>query len=98
MVTLTDDTWQRIRALFPPEQHEDVAALLANECGDNLPFCERWDEYQLERIRFAVLKLSGGNISEMRRAINVAKIDWRDVLVAADFANSVTAHKEWRVN
>jgi len=97
MVSLTGDTLEKIRALFPPELQSNVADILATECGNNLPFFENADEHQLERIRFAVLKLSNGDLSELKQAIHFAKIDWRDVVVAAGFANSLTAHKEWRV-
>jgi hypothetical protein len=49
----------------------------------------------IERIRFAVLKLSAGDLKALQRAIDLAKIDWRDVLVAAGFCSDVTAHKSW---
>jgi len=97
MTSLTDDTLERIRALFPPELQSTVTDTLAAECSNNLPFFENADEHQLERIRFAVLKLSDGDLLELKRAIHIAKIDWRDVLVAAGFADSVTAHRKWRV-
>jgi hypothetical protein len=31
----------------------------------------------------------------LQKAIDLAKIDWRDVLVAADFASDLTAHTSW---
>jgi hypothetical protein len=46
----------------------------------------------IERIRFAVLKLSAGDPSALQRAIDLGKIDWRDVLVAAGFDNDVTGY------
>jgi hypothetical protein len=49
----------------------------------------------LERIRFSVLELSGGNIDKLKRAITLAQKDWRDILVAAGFANDPLAHKTW---
>jgi hypothetical protein len=48
-----------------------------------------------ERIRLAVLKLSNGNLEELRRAITEARQDWRDVLVWAGFGDSGTAHRRW---
>lgn len=98
MSRLSEETWEKIRRLFPTEQQQEEAAeLLSKECGNNLPFCENLDEYGLERIRFAVLKLSKGNLSELYRWVNQAKVDWRDVLMPAGFGNSMTAHKEWRI-
>ena len=72
-----------------------VGELLLQQCGNNLPFSEHSDEFQLERVRFAALKLSAGNLDGLRKAIELAKTDWRDVLVAAEFANDVTAHARW---
>ena len=97
MSKLSEATRDKVRQLFPSRQQQDAADLLMIECGNNLPFCESSDEYALERIRFAVLKLSGGNLCELRRWVGLAKTDWRDVLMAAGFGHSVTAHKEWRV-
>lgn len=49
----------------------------------------------MERIRFAVLKLSQGNISKLLRAIDEARIDWRDLFMAAGFGYDVNAHETW---
>jgi len=50
----------------------------------------------VERIRFAVLKLSQGNLARLNQQISDAKRDWRDVLIAAGFAHNLTEHKEWK--
>ena len=62
---------------------------------DLVPGCKDHDEIQLERIRFAALKLSKGDIVRLRAAIALAKVDWRDVLLHAGFAWSVDAYKKW---
>ncbi len=54
------------------------------QCGNNLPFLENVDE-RIERFQFAALKLSEGKLSELDRAIALAKADWRDLLMAAGF-------------
>jgi hypothetical protein len=95
MAVLTEATWEKVRNLFPPEQQDEVAKILETECGNNLPFLDRVDPYGLERFRFAALKLSEGNMEKLRGAVQLAKSDWRDLLVAAGFANSVHAHKDW---
>ena len=51
---------------------------------------EFWD-----RIRFAVLKLSAGNLTTLQQEVDGANRDWRDTLVAAGFGESLTAHKNW---
>jgi len=92
---LSKETEQKLAALFPPNCSNEASELLVHQCGNNLPFCEKLDEFQLERIRFSALKLSGGNIDELKNAIKLAKEDWRDLLVAAGFADDTTAHKRW---
>lgn len=49
----------------------------------------------VERIRFAALKLSDGDLGKLEVHVRGDRHDWRDVLMAADFANSLTAHKQW---
>jgi hypothetical protein len=94
-VELSRDTWRLIQAVFPPEEHEEVARLLVEECGNNLPFLEKSDAKSLERFRFAALKLSQGDIDKLLEAVVLAQIDWRDLLVAAGFGYSVEAHAIW---
>jgi hypothetical protein len=91
----TERTVAIVRRLFPEAQHDVVCDLLARECGTNLPFCEASSGEDLERVRFAVLKLSGGSVERLRGDIRLAQTDWRDVLVAAGFGNSLEAHHEW---
>ena len=92
---LSQDTEKRIATLFPPGSRAEASELLVIECGNNLPFCDNHDEVQLERIRFAALKLSAGNIDKLRDGIKLAQTDWRDLLVAAGFASDINAHKRW---
>ena len=81
--------------LFGPKRRDAARALLETECADNLPFCDRSDMFALERLRFAVLKLSDGNLEHLRREIEQAKLDWRDTLMAAEFGRDVKAHEQW---
>jgi hypothetical protein len=82
---------QRITILFRPDEIELVSSLLTDECGPNLT---KYPELQ-ERIRFALLKLSHGDLNALRQAIDLAKLDWRDALVAAGFADDIKAHESW---
>jgi hypothetical protein len=92
---LSAETERHIAALFPASHKTQVSDLLLRQCGNNLPFCEKSDEFQLERVRFAALKLSAGNIEKLKEAIELAKQDWRDLLMAAGFGTDITAHKRW---
>lgn len=69
--------------------------MLVKECGNNLPFLDKLSEYELERFRYAALKLSNGDLKQLRRAIKMANLDWRDLLMAAGFGQDSNAHTEW---
>ena len=91
---LSDAVILRINLLFPPEQQKKVSQLLHYECGNNLSSGRNIDTNGLDRVRFAALKLSDGNMDKLENAIAVAKLDWRDLLMAAAFGD-VHAHEEW---
>jgi hypothetical protein len=92
---LSPKTVEHIDSLFQPVCREEVVELLMHRCGTNLPFLQKSDEFELERVRFAALKLSGGNLEKLRQAIKLAQTDWRDLLLAAGFGHDVNAHKAW---
>src|SRR6476646_6412161 len=94
-IALSQGTTQRIEELFAYPDREAVANLLVEECGSNLAFSESSTPEDLERIRFAVLKLSDRVVTKLLEAIRLAQIDWRDLLVAAGFADDVRAHSFW---
>jgi hypothetical protein len=95
-IPLSPETQMRVDILFVGEDRDEASRLLIQECGNNLPFLNNLDEYRLERFRFAALKLSEGKIPKLKTAIELAKLDWRDLLVAAEFAEDVEAHKYWK--
>jgi len=95
---LSPATRLRLEALFDQEQRAEAERLIAEDCGANLPFCESYSPEQLERIRFAALKLSDGRLEALVDAIVLAQTDWRDLLVSADFADDVQAHRSWLPN
>ena len=93
--SLGPETERRIRLLFPPSERDVVRKALSEQCGNNLPLLDKLDDVQLERFRFAVLKLSEGRLDKLAQAIALAKADWRDLLVAADFADDPRIHLGW---
>ena len=92
---LTDNTVHLVEKLFAA--HEQVAAmqLIAVECGASLPLVDSTKALLLERIRYAVIRLSAGSLVRLAVAVKEANVDWRDVLVAAGFANDIHAHQAW---
>ena len=51
-----------------------------------------------ERFCFAVLKLGKTSKEKFTQAIELGKCDYRDLLVASGFGNSVTIHNDWAKN
>jgi len=96
MIELSRPTRKRIQTVFPQNQWSTVEDLLESRCGDNLPFVEPSHARLAERIRFAVLKLSQGDLAELQRQIEEAHVDWRDVLMVAGFGSDSSAHRRWK--
>ena len=81
--------------MFRGENARVAGDMLERECGNNVLFCEDSDSLQLERIRFAALKVSEGKLETLREAVELAKMDWRDLLMWAGFGNDVSAYRGW---
>jgi len=92
---LSPRTQAVVEKLFVVAEQPNVIKLLVEECGNNLPFCKESDEYKMDRIRFAVLKISNGDPLKFLEALKLAKQDWRDVLVWAEFGSDLDAHNKW---
>ena len=95
MLQPTERTVAVIHRLFAEADHGVVAELLATRCGVNLPLTAAWGDAEFERVWFAVLKLSGGDVGKLHEAVGHAQRDWRDVLVWSGFGNSLEAHHHW---
>ena len=95
MVSLSPATTEKVHRLFPGTDWAVVVQLLETECSDTLPGNRgSRDPQRFERIQFAVLKLSEGSLPRLKHVIDLAKKDWRDVLMGAGFG-SVDAHTHW---
>ena len=92
---LSPRTRELVEKIFSPKQVDEATRWLEDECGVNIPFCRDHDEYQMERIRFAAIKLSAGKINKLLSAIDEARMDWRDLFMAAGFGHDVEAHEKW---
>ncbi len=96
MIEVRSETRKRIRRLFAQQHWSLVDERLRSECGDNLPFVESHHAELAQRIRFAVLKLSGGDLDRFECELREAAIDWRDTLMAAGFGDDIKAHRLWK--
>jgi hypothetical protein len=92
---LSPQTKERVELLFRPEDQLQATGLLDLQCGYNLPGFKHASEHEFERIRFAALKLSDGNLSKLRQAVELAQLDFRDLLMSAGFGD-VTGYERWR--
>jgi|SRR5579862_3686643 hypothetical protein len=100
MTPLSEAVCERIDTLFAPECREAARKLIEEKCGADLPL-SGWmgrEASGFDRIRFAVLKLSGGDLSRLEREIAAAQYDWRDTLMAAGFGEDISAHLRWKPN
>jgi hypothetical protein len=79
-----DDVKRIVRRDFPSAQFEDVMAIVTG-------YRSRW-ESSIPRVQLAALKLANGHMESLRRYIDAAKQDYRDVLVPAEYP------KYWKVS
>ena len=89
MIELSPAARKRIHALF---REEDVAAAqrMISECTDDT-------RQGVDRIVFAMIRLSSGRLDRLENvSIALFLRDWRDLLVAAEFAEDVHAHQTWQ--
>jgi hypothetical protein len=92
---LSPETRRRLDLLFAVDERPAAEALLVYEVGNGLPMLEEFDMFQLERVRFAALKLSEGSLGKLREAVTLAQEDWRDLLMLAGFFDDIHEHESW---
>jgi hypothetical protein len=78
-VGLTPKVVEEVARLFPPEQRAEIEELLDRKCGRTIPFKREASASELEYVRLKVLRLSNGTASELRKWIELANIDVRDL-------------------
>lgn len=77
---------RRIRRDFPePGSAPEILRIL-----DGLPDAAGYAERELrgERVRAAIVLSAAGDVTRFRRAVELAKRDWRDVLIATGLADA----------
>jgi len=84
-----------VEALFFPAERAEVIRLLESECGLSLPLFFSNEPSSYDQVRLAVLKMSNGNVDKLKEQIKEAHVDWRDVIMAAEFGFNPENHKTW---
>lgn len=98
VTSLSPKTRSHVAALFVPADIEAAELMLVTRCCGQLPGMVGASPDDFERICFAALRLSGGRLPELNDAVALAETDWRDLLVAAGFADDPAAHRRWVPN
>ena len=95
MSALSKRTKELIHCLYKSDEALTVCDMLEVKCGTEALSCDGWTPENMERIRFAVLKLAYENTLDLRAALSLAQSDWRDLLMFAGFGQDVKAHEKW---
>jgi hypothetical protein len=73
-----------------------AAQRMLTDCTDSAWLIADVMRQGADRIVFAMIRLSGGSLDRLETtAIPLFRRDWRDLLVAAEFAEDVHAHETW---
>lgn len=79
---MSDEVLRRaVEHYFAPGRRERALALLES-------YGEQPHERELERVRFDIVALSRGDLAELERSLEHARIDYRDVLRWAEYEQS----------
>jgi hypothetical protein len=87
-----------LKILFEEPLRSRLAKRLEAEAAENIPFHNDSKPPDMDRIRFSILKLVADDHSQEESAFELAKIDWRDLFMAAGFASDANEHETWYQN
>ena len=94
-IPLSQRTSRIAEILLQDSDRSRITSRLITETAENIPMWHDFTPEGMERIRFAVLKLIVQNPKNENIAFNHAQMDWRDIFMAAGFAESATEHESW---
>jgi hypothetical protein len=95
MSELSPNTEYLVHTLYKSREAKEIGDILEIDCGTESLGCDGWTPVQMERIRFAVLKLAIESDSGLDAALNLVSRDWRDLLMSAGFGDDLNAHVKW---
>jgi hypothetical protein len=80
----------KVRQCFPNEDQEKIMGILDL-------YGKESHVRELERVQIAILKLSGGDLENLREYVEVAKSDFRDVLASAEYPEEMSKNT-WKMS
>jgi len=94
-IPLSRRTAALLAKLFSESEARRIHHRLLHEASENIPFHADGTPEKMERIRFSIIALITEDPKKEDYAFHLAKVDWRDLFVAAGFAHSATEHERW---
>lgn len=94
-IPLSERTHCLISTLFSKSDGVIISDMLYRSVSGNIPFCDNSTPEDMERIRFAILKLTIASPLNLAVGICMAQSDWRDLLMSAGFGNDAAQHLTW---
>lgn len=91
-------TEELINSKCPPAIRQEVCDLLSEKCSLGLPCGDPGPEWVglIDRIQLAAIRRSEWKVERIQKAVKFAQVDWRDLLMASGFGESLTAHMAWQ--
>lgn len=87
---------QNVAAHYYPSEREWIISQLQGYSEYMSEFMDDEREAEsYERFCLAILKIGKSSKEKIIEAIELGKMDYRDLLVSAGFGNSVTVHNDW---
>ena len=94
-IALSERTLHLITTLFPIPDGVVIADVLRRAVSENIPFCDNASPEEMERIRFAILKMTVSSPLNLAVGIQMAQSDWRDLLMNVGFGDDTSRHLDW---
>ncbi len=94
-IALSERTRSLISKMFSKSDGIVISDMLYRAVSANISFCANSSPEDMERIRFAILKMTKHSPLNLAVGIYLAQSDWRDLLMAAGFGDDATQHMIW---
>lgn len=96
-IALSERTQKLIAKLFSRSDGVVISDLLYRAVSSNIPYFDNANSEEMERIRFAILKMTKQSPLNLAVGIYLAQTDWRDLLMSAGFGDDTSEYMTWYV-